>query len=659
MSQSSSTRPAVILLSAQTLAFGIAMALLVVPATSLFLDAYGSEWLPVSYIAVAVVGTAISWMVARAVRRFQLVAVATARARCASTALQHVVGRIGSRWPVDLSSTARVVPAALQIGFVFVGGQAGRVLNVRELKELFPRIVSGFVIGFFIGGLAGLPLLALREEPQDLLVGAAVAQLAFVGLLIVTDRRIPAVRSEGRPDNAGTDEPPRPRVPLRTVLANRLIVVIFAYQVLSAIGSQLVDYLMFDRAAHRYPDAADLTRWVTWFTAVVNLVNFVVLVVFAGYLLKRFGIRFGLIANPAVVGLCLVALAVSGVNSGTVTVAFLTLSTATRITDIVLTDATTRTSINATYQLVPVDERLAVQTAIESGGVPAAIGLTGVILLVLQALPGGITVVVGVATVVAIAWTVVAWMANREYTEGLRQAVVKRILVESPLDLTDEREAESLRQLLRSDDGRQVALGLDLLAGLNSPARDAELKRLLDDDDPEVRLGALAGLARNDRLSTLATADAATVIAALDGDGDLTSPVSLRAIGACARYLPRSRLNAWLPTSSIQTVRPGRSSLRRWPALTPPSHRRSPKRWRAPSVLTPTTQRGSSPCAGLVPTLRDRSGARWTKNSICCVPGQCRCSASVTATSPAALRVPSSRMVTVGISGRSLSRPWR
>ena len=281
-----------ILLSAQTLAFGIAMALLVVPGTSLFLNAYGSEWLPVSYIAVAVVGTAISWMVARAVRRFQLVAVATVAlgAQVLLFCVSWVVLEAGGRW---ISAVLLVsFPLALQIGFVFVGGQAGRVLNVRELKELFPRIVSGFVIGFFIGGLAGLPLLALREEPQDLLFGAAVAQLAFVGLLIVTDRRIPAVRSAGRPDRADTDEPHRPRVPLRTVLANRLIIVIFAYQVLSAMGSQLVDYLMFDRAAHRYPDAADLTRWVTWFTAVVNLVNIVVLVVFAGYLLKRFGHTF-------------------------------------------------------------------------------------------------------------------------------------------------------------------------------------------------------------------------------------------------------------------------------------------------------------------------------------------------------------------------------
>ena len=172
------------------------MALLVVPGTSLFLNAYGSEWLPVSYIAVAVVGTTISWMVARAVRRFQLVAVATVAlgAQVLLFCVSWVVLEAGGRW---ISAVLLVsFPLALQIGFVFVGGQAGRVLNVRELKELFPRIVSGFVIGFFIGGLAGLPLLALREEPQDLLFGAAVAQLAFVGLLIVTDRRIPAVRSD-------------------------------------------------------------------------------------------------------------------------------------------------------------------------------------------------------------------------------------------------------------------------------------------------------------------------------------------------------------------------------------------------------------------------------------------------------------------------------
>ena len=48
-------------------------------------------------------------------------------------------------------------PIALQIGFVFIGGQAGRLLDVRQMKERFPRVVSGFAVGFLLGGLLGYP----------------------------------------------------------------------------------------------------------------------------------------------------------------------------------------------------------------------------------------------------------------------------------------------------------------------------------------------------------------------------------------------------------------------------------------------------------------------------------------------------------------------
>ena len=44
-------------------------------------------------------------------------------------------------------------PIALQLGFVFIGGQAGRLLDVRQMKERFPRVVGGFSVGFLLGGL--------------------------------------------------------------------------------------------------------------------------------------------------------------------------------------------------------------------------------------------------------------------------------------------------------------------------------------------------------------------------------------------------------------------------------------------------------------------------------------------------------------------------
>ena len=63
---SRATRGVIGLLTAQALAFGVTLALLIIPANALFLDAYGSEWLPATYIAIAVFGTGASALIARA-----------------------------------------------------------------------------------------------------------------------------------------------------------------------------------------------------------------------------------------------------------------------------------------------------------------------------------------------------------------------------------------------------------------------------------------------------------------------------------------------------------------------------------------------------------------------------------------------------------------
>ena len=117
---------------------------------------------------------------------------------------------------------------------MFIGGQAGRLLDVRQMKEHFPRIVSGFAVGFFVGGLLGIPLLALLGWTEHLMLVTTAAQVAFLVLLIVTGRRLP----QGAP--AGRAAPAVARPPLRALLA-RLVLLLFVYQVLSAMGTQVVD----------------------------------------------------------------------------------------------------------------------------------------------------------------------------------------------------------------------------------------------------------------------------------------------------------------------------------------------------------------------------------------------------------------------------------
>ena len=504
-------RGAVGLLAAQALAFGVTLALLVIPANALFLDAYGSKWLPVTYIAIAVVGSGAAALIARAARRKRLVQVA-------AVSLGALAVLYGASWAILVAggvwvSAALLVlfPIALQIGFVFIGGQAGRLLDVRQMKELFPRVVSGFAVGFLLGGLLGIPLLALLGSTENLLLATTAAQVVFLGLLLVTERRFPEVRAAAPTGEVRVVVRP----PLRTLFAPGLVLLLLTYQVLSAMGSQVVDFLLFDRAAAHY-SADDLTRFLSTYTAALNLVDILFLALLAGPLMRRFGLRLGLVLNPAVVAAVLAVMTVVAAGPGAASFGLFVLASVVRIADIAATDGTTRTSINTAYQIVPVEERLAVQAVVEGIGVPVAIGATGVLLLVLQALDLGIGAVIVFGLVLGVIWTAVAVGVYRSYTRGLADEVRRRALVASDFDVAGEQPA--VRALLRSDDARDVRLGLDLLAGVDSPAAEVELRTLAEHSSPEVRVRALGQLAATgDRR---AAADLASLAGVLAHSGD-------------------------------------------------------------------------------------------------------------------------------------------
>ena len=82
---------------------------------------------------------------------------------------------------------------------------------------------------------------------------------------------------------------------------------ILAYQVLSALGSQLADFLVYDRAGAQFPDPADLARFLAGYTAVMNIASIAFLFLVAGPLLRRFGLRLGIAANPVVLTVFAVA----------------------------------------------------------------------------------------------------------------------------------------------------------------------------------------------------------------------------------------------------------------------------------------------------------------------------------------------------------------
>jgi hypothetical protein len=487
-------------LTAQSFLFGIMAALLGVVANAMFLAAYGSAWLPVTYILIGVAGAAVSGTIARSAQRFDLV-------RVAISVLGGAAVLFGIAWVIAAGGEGAWVsvpllvlfPILIQLGFVFIGAQAGRILDIAGIKAGFGRIMTGFPAGAVVGGLLAAPLVGLLGRTEGLLLATAIAEAGFAILVWVTGRRYAGLL-------AGVDAPPvagagtgdeEPRDPsLRRVFGQRFVVLLLAYQVLSALGSQLADFLVYDRATALFTSGEELARYFAGYTAVMNIVSIAFLFLLAGPLLRRHGLRLGIAANPLVVTVLAALMIVVLAAAGAASAMLLAVVSATRIADIALSDGTTRTSINALYQVLPTRTRLPVQTTVEGVGVPAAIAVSGVLILVLDALPGALEAMIVALVIVCAVWTWAALLLYRSYGPSLVHTLRRRRLLDPDAALQGGLDdARVARRLLVSGDARSARLGLDLASTLDVPGLAPELAGLSEDPRADVRLIALAGLA--------------------------------------------------------------------------------------------------------------------------------------------------------------------
>ena len=114
------------------------------------------------------------------------------RSRCSSPLSWVLLGRSGTEW-VSFALLV-LVPIVVPVGFMFVVGQAGMLLDVRTLKALYARVVAGFALGVVVGGLVGPILLDALGETADLLSAAAAA----AGLLLRAGGRSRSAPLPGR-----------------------------------------------------------------------------------------------------------------------------------------------------------------------------------------------------------------------------------------------------------------------------------------------------------------------------------------------------------------------------------------------------------------------------------------------------------------------------
>jgi hypothetical protein len=536
------------------------MAFLVVPVSALFLDAYGAAALPYAYIAVAAAGVVVSAVMTWAQARLSLAGLATA-------VLVGYAVLAAAGWVVLVTAEGRWVtfpllvmfPLSIPIGFVLVGSQAGRLLDVRQMKAHFPRIAAGFSVGFAVGGLSAAVVVPVLGGPENLLVLDVVAALAMLGLVLETAHRHPSeLRAAPAPRAI-----PRSNLPsttgIRELLTHRLVVLIFAYQVLSAAVTQLLDYMVWERAAVRYPDPSDLAQFQGVFGAVINVVSVLFVVALAGWLLTRFGVGLGLVANPLGVLMVLAVTTVLGYSVGPLATVFFVVVCAQQVTDISLTDGTTRTSINATYQALQPDLRLRAQTLIEGAGVPLALGFVGLLLIAHTALGLDVRAVAVTTLVLAVAWVGAAVRAYREYGADLRAVVSRRSWESLALRIDDDASRAAVDQLLASSDPRDVHAALDALVDTGDPAVDGHVVALLRDPDPERRRLGVEVALTSGRIQAAVVSTAATVL--LDDEDDRVRTLVAAALVRQPKGEREAARSAWLRALASEDAAVTRTAL--------------------------------------------------------------------------------------------------
>jgi HEAT repeat protein len=481
------------LLIGQSFSLGAMLALLIITANSLFLVEFGAGALPYVYITVAVLGSLLSYGFTGLQRRWALPRLALATLTV--TAAFLVAGWLGTtrlytRW----ASFALIVSFSflIQIGFILLGAQAGRLFDVRQIKRLFPRIVAGFVGGFMIGALLVPGLVRILGRTENVLLGATTAALLFLLFAFLTSRRFR--EPLGRLEAGGRQEPGKS---LLQLLRTRFVLLIFVYQLLAAMISQLADYILLAQAGARYADSEALAGFFSTFTVALNAADLLFLTVIAGYFLSRFGLGAGLLANPVVLGLLFAAVFLAGLGQGTTGALFFTLVVIARITNITLTDGSTRTAVNAAYQALPPRERVAVQTGVEGIGAPLALGVVGILLLIVNAL-GGVTIVAVVffTLLLIVLWGASGLLVYRHYAGALFQLLRRRALDEADLSLADGSSLAVVDELLRGGRLSDVRLALDLLEADDHPGLDERLIDLVGRATGPVRVEALARVER-------------------------------------------------------------------------------------------------------------------------------------------------------------------
>jgi ATP:ADP antiporter, AAA family len=476
-------------LVAHSLFVGLFSAFFLTSANALFLARFEIAFLPVAYIATAAVGYVALMLFSRLLKSVPL-------PRALVVNLAFLLVAAAALWLVALASANRWVAFLM---FVWVGpafsllalgywALAGRLFDLRQGKRLFALVGAGEEVVTVVGLFSVPVLVRVLGGPVHLLPIALAGLAGCLAVVVAITLRFPdALAAGGAERSAMAGEK---RAGLKDLLRTRYFLLLAALVVFLNVGNYVVDFSFLSQVRGRFQGPTAIAQFIALFFGVTKTLELLAKVFLSGRLLTQFGLKFGLLAMPLLLGGC-AAFAIAIGTLGLPAAHFFVLVALAKLVWIVSRTTTFEPAFRVFYQPVPVGDRLAFQTHVEGTARQLAIGVVGVALLLFSRSPAFNALTLFYALVPLLAgWVAVGVLAHRRYRDKLLDSLTGR-----------ERDGQArpvdvLRPSLVAGDEAVREQAFDLLEKVEGAAFAPAIAQMLTDPSPSLRAAALEHVGR-------------------------------------------------------------------------------------------------------------------------------------------------------------------
>lgn len=464
--------------------------------SALFLEKLGSESQPYLFLLNSVMLPSLAAIYLRLERVFSF------RQLMLVTHLGMFGFLIGIRlliWSSDANWVVFLAGISFDILFFVTGmvywGLAGMLCDVRQAKRLFPMIGSGEWIVMVVGGFA-TPWIVTRIGTANMFWIAAAGIGAALVVMLLTLERSGTQESE----TSGSTEPEASPRPTGNLLKNPFIFFMLFNNALSTLGVNFLDNAYYGLLEKRYTDADQLAGFLGQFWAWIAVIILISRSFLTSRLLARYGVNLGLLALPVFGLMGIAGFLILGWSLGVEAAICFWMLVITRFGDACLRNDLDASAGLILYQPLPAAQKSVAQAMNDGVFVPVATGLAGGSLLLMKKVFGfGPLEIAYTLPPVIIAWIVSGFAVTRRYPSMVAAAIAGHRYDSAVLSLTDSDSLEILKGKLHSNYATEVLYALALLEGSEAEFLSAELIRLLEHPEPEVRREVLRILARREQ----------------------------------------------------------------------------------------------------------------------------------------------------------------